>query len=99
MKYVFYLLGVFLACGISFAEQPPSSLDLRDINGHSYMGPVRDQGGCGSCYSFGALAAAESAYNRHHGFYDVAAVKNLHIKYETNLCWPTPLELRRAEER
>jgi len=74
MKYIFCLLGVFLACGISFAESLPSSFDLRDINGHSYIGPVRDQGNCGSCYSFGALAAAESVYNRHHGLYDTAAV-------------------------
>lgn len=74
MKYIFCLLGVFLACGISFAEPLPSSFDLRDINGHSYIGPVRDQGNCGSCYSFGALAAAESVYNRHHDLYDDAAV-------------------------
>jgi len=74
MKYIFFLLGVFLACGISFAEPLPSSFDLRDINGHSYIGPVRDQGQCGSCYSFGALAVAESVYNRHHDLYDDAAI-------------------------
>lgn len=74
IKYIFCLLGVFLACRISFAEQLPSSFDLRDINGHSYIGPVRNQGACGSCYAFGALAAAESVYNRHHDLYDDAAV-------------------------
>ncbi|MCP4157879.1 MAG: hypothetical protein GY757_59770, partial [bacterium] len=37
----------------------PSSFDWRDYNGHSYIGAVRDQGSCGSCYSFGANAAAE----------------------------------------
>jgi len=73
-KYIFCLLGVFFACGISFAEQLPSSFDLRDIYGHSYIGPVRDQGACGSCYSFGALAAAESVYNRYHDLYDDAAI-------------------------
>ena len=74
IKYIFCLLGVFLACGISFAEPLPSSFDLRDINGHSYIGPVRDQGNWGSCYSFGALAAAESVYNRYHDLYDTAAI-------------------------
>ena len=74
MKYIFFLLGVFLACGICFAEPLPSSFDLRDINGHSYIGPVRDQGHCGSCYSFGALATAEAVYNRHFNLYDEAAI-------------------------
>ncbi|MEA1928951.1 MAG: C1 family peptidase, partial [Candidatus Auribacterota bacterium] len=31
---------------------PPEEFDWRDYNGHSYIGPIRDQGGCGSCYAF-----------------------------------------------
>lgn len=41
----------------------PAAFDLRNYSGRSYIGPVRDQGPIGSCYSFGAAAAAESTYN------------------------------------
>jgi hypothetical protein len=48
----------------------PTSFDWRSYNGHSYIGSVRDQGTCGSCYSFGAAACAEGAYNLTTGSYD-----------------------------
>jgi len=48
----------------------PTSFDWRNYNGHSYIGPVRQQGSCGACYSFGANAAAEGAYNYANGLYD-----------------------------
>jgi C1A family cysteine protease len=41
----------------------PAAFDWRDVNGRSYIGPIRNQGGCGSCYAFGAAAAAEGTYN------------------------------------
>ena len=41
----------------------PSSFDLRDVDGESYIGPIKDQGDCGSCYAFAAAAAAEGVYN------------------------------------
>ncbi len=48
----------------------PSSFDWRNYNGHSYIGAVRNQGSCGSCYAFGASACAEGSYNLATGNYD-----------------------------
>lgn len=56
--------------GILGAVELPSSFDWRSYNGHSYIGPIRDQGNCGSCYAFAAAAAAEGTYNWTNGLYD-----------------------------
>ncbi len=50
----------------------PTRFDWRNVGGHSYIGPVRDQGGCGSCYAFGACAAAEGTYNYANNLVDAA---------------------------
>jgi chitodextrinase/C1A family cysteine protease len=47
----------------------PASFDWRNYNGNAYIGTPRDQGGCGSCYAFGATAAAEGTYNFAMGKY------------------------------
>jgi cathepsin C len=38
----------------------PESFDWRNVNGENFVSPVRDQGGCGSCYAFGALGMDEA---------------------------------------
>lgn len=58
----------------AMAMELPLTYDLRNIDGRSYIGPIRDQGHCGSCYSFGALAAAESTWNRAHELYGEQAI-------------------------
>ncbi|HOG93672.1 MAG TPA: C1 family peptidase, partial [Opitutaceae bacterium] len=60
------IAGLTLSGG-ALAQTLPATFDLRDIDGHSYIGPVHHQGSVGTCYAFGALASAESAYNRATG--------------------------------
>lgn len=71
-RLLFFLLSPLLIFTITTARASdlPASFDLRDIDGRSYIGAVRDQASCGSCYSFGALAAAESTWNRANDLYD-----------------------------
>jgi hypothetical protein len=41
----------------------PEAFDWRNVDERAYIGPIRDQDACGSCYAFGAGAAAEGTYN------------------------------------
>lgn len=52
------------------APDLPAKFDLRNINGRSYIGPVRDQGCTGLCPKFATSAAAEASYNLRNNLYD-----------------------------
>ncbi|XP_069801219.1 dipeptidyl peptidase 1 isoform X1 [Dendropsophus ebraccatus] len=38
----------------------PDAWDWRDVQGTNFISPVRNQGGCGSCYSFATMGMLES---------------------------------------
>jgi C1A family cysteine protease len=40
----------------------PSSWDWRNVNGQNFITPIKDQGGCGSCVSFGCTATVEGTF-------------------------------------
>jgi C1A family cysteine protease len=44
----------------------PTQYDLRNVGGTDYTSPVWNQGGCGSCVSFGVSAVLETTYARSH---------------------------------
>jgi len=51
-------------------DRLPTTFDWRNVDGHTYIGPIRNQSTCGSCYAFAAAASAEGTYNWATGNYD-----------------------------
>ena len=52
------------------ASSLPSKLDWRNVDGHSYIGPIRNQGKSCACVTFGCVDAASLSYNVKYGLYD-----------------------------
>ncbi|XP_077528920.1 dipeptidyl peptidase 1-like [Haemaphysalis longicornis] len=42
------------------ASSLPEEFDWRNVSGVNYVSPIRNQGGCGSCYAFASMALLES---------------------------------------
>jgi hypothetical protein len=41
-------------------EDLPQNWDWRNVNGYDFTPPVRDQGGCGSCFTLSFVGGVES---------------------------------------
>ncbi len=77
--------------------QAPTSFDWRNHGGQNYVTPIKNQGGCGSCVAFGAVAAVETRYKVQKGpdapvDHSEAHLFYCHARSEGRLCsngwWP-----------
>ena len=71
----------------------PKEFDLRDIDGVNFLGKVRDQGACGSCYTVAFTQAVESKLKVKYGkdFPQLSPQFLLNCNYMTEGCeggWP-----------
>ncbi len=61
----------------------PSSFDIRNVDGHCYIGPIRNQQDTYMCWAFAASDVASVAYNLKNGLYGGNCIE-LSPMY---LCW------------
>ncbi|MCD4745850.1 MAG: hypothetical protein K8R58_06085, partial [Bacteroidales bacterium] len=58
-KLTSLFIGIFLiVSSFVFSQSPPTSFDLRNVNGEDYVTPVKHQRG-GTCWTHGAMSAIE----------------------------------------
>ena len=62
----------------------PSEFDWRNVDGVNYVTPIKDQGGCGSCAIFAAVAAVESTILIEHP--EITEI-DLSEQYFVSDCW------------
>lgn len=83
----------------------PAAIDWRNISGQNFVTPVKNQGGCGSCVAFGAVAAVESKVkilrgatyaidlSEAHLFYCIARAEGRTCGGSSGGWWPEPSEI------
>ena len=61
------------------SSEIPSSYDLRNISGVNFVGRVKSQGQCGSCYSFAFINVIENRLKLKHGIDKVPELSVQHL--------------------